>query len=273
MWYDTWLETIVGGLHTVRGHLPAIAGAILFVLVGWVLAILSRRWSRRLTERLLDRLGATSSSIGKAVESSGARGNTPGIVSGFVFWLVILIFLAAAVETLGLPVMTDLLGRIAAYGPNLLAAILIALAGLIAARLVRSATMRAAEAGGVAQARGVATAAEVVVIALVVVIVLEQLGVNGRVLELTVAVTVGSALAAVALAFGFGARTSVANLIAAHYVARLLTVGQSVVIDDIRGTVIELTPTAVVLKTKEGHVVVPAQRFQETSTVIVLDEA
>ena len=273
MWYDTWLETAMGGLGTVRGHLPTIGAAILLVLVGWGLAILSRRWSRRLTERLLDRLGATSSSIGKAVEGSGARGSTPGIVAGFVFWLVILAFLAAAVETLGLPVMTDLLGRIAAYGPNLLAAILIVLGGLIAARIVRSAAMRAAEAGGVTQARGVATAAEIVVIALVVVIALEQLGVNGRVLELTIAVTVGSALAAVALAFGLGARTSVANLIAAHYVTRLLTVGQSVEIDDNRGTVIQLTPTTVVLKTSEGRVVVPAQRFQETSTMIVLDEA
>jgi small-conductance mechanosensitive channel len=206
------------------------------------------------------------------VDSSGIRGNTPRIVGGFVFWLVLLVFLAAAVETLGLPVMTDLLGRLAAYAPNLLAAALIGLGGLIAARVVRSAAMRAAEAGGISQPRGVATAAEIVVIVLIVVIALEQLGVNGRVLELTVAVTVGSALAAVALAFGLGARASVSNLIAAHYLARTVSAGQRVSIDGITGTVIELTPTTVVLKTTQGHTVVPAQRFSESSTTILLEE-
>ena len=85
--------------------------------------------------------------------------------------------------------------------------------------------------------------------------------------------TVGSALAAVALAFGLGARASVANLIAAHYVARMVTVGQDLMIDDIRGTVIELTPTAVVLKTELGRVVVPAQRFHDTDSVTFIESS
>jgi len=271
MWYDTWLETVIGGMGTVRDHLPTIGAAVLLVFTGWVLAVLSRRWSRRLSERLLDRLGATSSSIGRAVENSETRLNTPEIVARFVFWMVLLVFLAAAVETLGLPVMTDLLGRLVAYAPNFLVAVLMILGGLIAARIVRTAALRAAEAGAIAQARGIATVAEILVIVLVVVIALEQLGVNGRVLELTVAITIGSALAAAALAFGLGARASVANLIAAHYVARTLTVGQDLMIDDIRGTVIQLTPTAVVLKTDQGRVVVPAQRFHDTGTVVLFD--
>jgi small-conductance mechanosensitive channel len=272
MWYDAWLETLMDALSTLKGSLPTIAVAVSLVLVGWALAHLSRRLGRRLSERLLDRLGASSASIEEAVESSGTRGRTQRVVAGFLFWLVFLVFLAAAVETLGLPVMTDLLGKLAAYAPNLLAAALIALAGVIVARVVRSAALRAAEAGGIAHAPGVAAAAESIVIVLVAVIALEQLGVNGRVLELTVAVTVGSALAAVALAFALGARSSVANLIAAHYLSRLVRVGQSLVIDGIRGKVLELTPTAVVVETVEGRVVVPAQRFHDTSAVILNEE-
>lgn len=271
MWYDTWLATIVEGLKTVRDHLPTIGAAVLLVFTGWLLAILCRRWSRKLSERLLHRLGGTGSSIGKAVEDSELRLNTPDIVGRFIFWMVLLVFLAAAVETLGLPVMTDLLGKLVAYAPNLLVAVLIVLGGLIAARLVRTAALSAAEAGAIAQARGIATVAEILVIVLVVVIALEQLGVNGRVLELTVAITIGSALAAAALAFGLGARASVANLIAAHYVGHTLTVGQDLQIDDIRGTVIQLTPTAVVLKTDQGRVLVPAQRFHDTEAVVLFD--
>jgi small-conductance mechanosensitive channel len=193
-------------------------------------------------------------------------------VAVFVQWLVMLVFVAAAVETVGLPVMTDLLGRLAGYAPNLLAAMLIILGGLIAARVVRSAILRAAETGGLVQARGVAVAAETIVVVLTAVVALEQLGINGRVLEMTVAVAVGSALAAVALAFGLGARSTVANLIASHYISRIFSVGQDLVIDNVKGTVIELTPTTVVLKTTGGRVVVPAQRFSDTTTVVAGEE-
>jgi small-conductance mechanosensitive channel len=104
------------------------------------------------------------------------------------------------------------------------------------------------------------------------VIALEQLGVNGRVLELTLAVTVGSTLAAAALAFGLGARASVANIIAARYVAQLYRVGQRVRIDGLEGTVAQLTPTSVVVQTDDGRAAVPASRFQEVSSVLVSEE-
>ena len=273
MSYDVWLEALSAASETVRSHLPALAAAALLVLAGWLLALVGRRWARALSERLLVRLGTSTSAIGKAVESSAARGVTPRVIAGFVYWLIFLGFLAAAVEVLGLPVMTDLLGRLAAYAPNILAAILIALGGLITARVVRSAALRALEASGIAQALGIATIAEGLVVVLASVIALEQLGVNGRVLELMVAVTVGSGLAAVALSFGLGARSLVANLVAAHFVGRLVQVGQSLSINDVEGTVIELTPTAVVVKTAKGRVVVPAQHFQESCSVIEIGRA
>jgi small-conductance mechanosensitive channel len=273
MWYETWLENLTTGLQEAGRQLPTIAVAVLLVLLGWGLAHLGRRWSRAISETLLERLGASSRSLGRAVESSGARGNTPRIVSAFVFWIVLLVFVAAAVEVVGLPRVTELIGRLATYVPNLLAASLIILGGLILARVVRAAVLRAAESGGVAQAPTIAAASEGIVIVLAAVIALEQLGISGRVLELTVTVVIGSALAAIALAFGLGARSSVANLIAAHYVTRMIRIGQTLEIEGTRGTVIELTSTAVVLETVEGRVVVPAQRFDEATTVIVDKEA
>jgi len=57
-----------------------------------------------------------------------------------------------------------------------------------------------------------------------------------------------------------------ANLIAARYVASLLQVGQEIRIDDVRGAVVELTPTSVVVETADGRATVPAARFHEATT-------
>lgn len=271
MWYSAVVETFRGIMEKARELLPAVALAALLLVLGWGFGRILARVARGFMERLLARLEG-STAVGDALQSSGARTVGPRLVGGLVFWLVLMLFAAAAVEVLGLPIMTDLLGRVVAYLPNLLAALVITLGGLVGARIVRTAVVRAAAAAGIAQAGAIASAVHAVVLVMVLVIALEQLGVNGHVLELTLAVTVGATLAAAALAFGLGARSSVANLIAARYVADLYRIGQAIRIDDVEGTVVEHTPTAVIVDTREGRVVVPAGLFHEARSVLVAEE-
>jgi small-conductance mechanosensitive channel len=268
MTYSALLDASRETLEKVREHFPAVAGAVLLLLLGWGIAWILSRVFRGLTERLLARLEG-GPAIGEIIESSDARVVAPRLVRGFVFWLVMLLFAAAAVEVLGLPIMTDLLGRVVAYLPNLLAAVVIAFGGFVAARIARAAVAKAAVAADITHAGTLANAVNALILLMALVIALEQLGVNGRVLELTLAVAVGSSLAAAALAFGLGARASVANIVAARYVAQLYRIGQEVRIDGLEGTVVQLTPTAVVVQTAEGRAVVPAARFQEASSVLL----
>ena len=111
--------------------------------------------------------------------------------------------------------------------------------------------------------------AHALVITIAAVMALEQLGLHGRVLELILAVTLGSVLAAAGLAFALGARTAVANIVAARYVTQLCQLGQEVRIDGVQGTVVEITSTAVIIESKEGRVIVPAARFHEGSPVLI----
>jgi small-conductance mechanosensitive channel len=253
-------------------HMPIITGSLILLLVGWGIARIVGGWVRRLGERGLERVAARPV-IGGSIDAGGALAAAPRLVGALVFWVVLLVFAAAAVEVVGLPVMTDLIGRIAAYLPNLVAAAVIGIAGLIGARAARAAVARAAENAGLSQAGATANAVHAVVLVIALVIAVQQLGVNGRILELTLAVTVGATLAAAALAFGLGARASVANIIGARYVSELFGIGQSVRIDDVEGTVAQLTTTAVVIDTTDGRVVVPASRFHEARWALLSKES
>ncbi len=268
MWYTPWIEVIRSSVSVAVGYLPTVAGSLLLVFVGWVLAKLFGRWARATTSRLLSRL-ESAAAIRSAFEASGAITVAPVLVGMLVFWVIFLGFSAAAVEIVGLPVVTDLIGRLAVYVPNLVAAAAMLLGGLVVAWLARTAVARTARDARIAQAAALASVVHGLIVVVAIVVALEQLGINGRVLELTIAVTVGSVLAAVALAFGFGARGSVANLIAARYAAKLFRVGQSIRIDGVEGIVVEIGSTAVILETVDGTVAVPAVRFQE-STVVLL---
>jgi hypothetical protein len=268
MWYSPLLEALRETLDRVMLHFPAVAGALLLLLIGWGVAWIFSRVVRGIAGRLLARLGR-GAIVGDAIATSGAATVAPRLVGGFAFWLVLLLFAVAAVEVLGLSIVTDLLGQMTAWAPNVFAAAVIAFGGLVGARISRAAVARACETAGIAQSAAIANAVHAVVLVMVMVIAAEQLGIRGRVLELTLAVTIGATLAGAALAFGLGARASVANIIASRYVTEICRIGQTIRIDGVEGTVAQLTPTAVLVDTADGRVVVPAGRFHETCTLLL----
>jgi len=266
MFFREWIDTV---LAAVPEHLPAIVGALLLIVIGWAAAKILSFFGRALSERVLDRL-TTGEVIASALDTSGVRAVAPRLIGSFVFWIVLALFVVAAVEILGLPILTNLFGRLAAYLPNIVAAAALIVGGLAAARLARGAALRAAGLMQLEQqAQALAGFAHALVITIAVVMALEQLGLHGRVLELILAVTLGSVLAAAGLAFALGARTAVANIVAARYVTQLCRPGQEVRIDNVQGTVVEITSTAVIIESKEGRVLVPAARFHESSPVLI----
>jgi uncharacterized protein YacL len=266
MSFREWFDAV---LAAVPEHVPAIVGALLLLVVGWVVAKLFAFLGRAMSERVLDRLTA-GKALASALDTSGMRAVAPRLVGSFVFWIVLTLFGVAAVEILGLPILTNLLGRLAAYLPNIVAAAALIVGGLAAARLARGAAARAAALMRLEQqAEALAGFAHALVITIAAVMALEQLGLHGRVLELILAVTLGSVFAAAGLAFALGARAAVANIVAARYVTQLCRPGQEVKIDDVQGTVVEFTSTAVIIESKEGRVIIPAARFHEGSPVLL----
>lgn len=264
-----WLDAVRAVPSYVVAHLPAILGALVLLAVGWAVAKLLSWLGRILTDRLLARLARTRS-LAAALDASGARAVTPGLVGAFVFWIVLIVFVVATVETIGLPILTDLFGRLAAYVPNIVAAAALIVGGLVASRLARGSVFRAATLMRLDhQAESLAGFSQGIILAVAAVMALEQLGLQGRVLELILAITVGSVLTAAGLAFALGARTAVANIVAARYVSQLVRVGQEIRLDDVRGTVAQITSTAVILETGEGKVIVPAARFHEGYAVLM----
>jgi small-conductance mechanosensitive channel len=168
--------------------------------------------------------------------------------------------------------LTDLVSKLAAYAPNLIAAAALIVGGLVAARIGRGAVAKTATLMRLEhQADTLAAFSYALIITIAMVMALEQIGIEGRVLELVLAVTLGSVLAAAGLAFALGARSAVSNIVAARYVTQLCQMGQEIEIEGIRGTVAALTATAVIIDTDKGSVIVPAARFHDSLPVLLKD--
>jgi hypothetical protein len=252
---------------TVGAFAPSLFGAAALLLVGWALAWLLQRSSTRLIRRL-DPL-IRDSQVEGLLHRIGVRRPIADSLGGLVFWMVLLFFVTAATEALGLPVLATWLAGFAYFVPRIAVAALVLLAGWLAANVVRNAVQAAANTAGVLYGPALAQIARVGIVLLAALIAINELGLDITILTMTVTVVLGAVVGGFALAFGLGARTAVSNIVGAHYLRQVARTGQTIRLGDVQGEIVAITATAVVLKHAEGRVIVPAKQFNETMSTLV----
>ena len=271
-WWDGLMEVLTESLQQIMAFLPAIILAMILLVFGFVLA----RVVSMVTTRLLQLVGfdrlLSRTAVQTLLERAGTKLKSSEILGRMGFWIIFLVFLIKASDTLGLAMVADALTGIANYIPKLGTAILVLILGLIAANFVRELITMACSSAGMAHGAMVAQAVYVAVVLLIVVTAIDALGIDTDLLNNTIVILLAGLIGGAALSFGLGSRNAVANLIAAHYLGSVVRIGMMVKVGESEGTVVAVTPISVVLETKKGRVIIPASQFSESTAVIVHSE-
>lgn len=262
--YAAWAEQLQQSglmlIGRVISYLPSLFAALALLVVGWLVARLLKALSVRLlvgADRLWHRFVTRTS-----IPSTHLRRPSSKTVGSLVFWLVMLFFLTAAADILGVKVFADWLTKVVAYLPALIAGVLILLAGIFIGNLARDLTEAAAESAGISQAEFLGRGVQMAILGIALLIGAEQIGIQVSFLTGILTVLVAAVLGGAALAFGLGARYYVSNLIAARSLRQTLEIGQRVRIQALEGVVLEITATAVRLQAEKAEHSVPAHLFE-----------
>ncbi len=265
------LELSAGSLGdlwaSLAAYLPRVLGALLTVAVGWIVALLLRLLVRQVVARIERFVHKLTGGEEAREQNVGSR-----IASAFVFWLVLLLFIAAAVEQLGLRVVGEGLAAIAIYLPAALGAVIIVLLAFLFGDFVKRGVGSAARASGLSHAELLGESAKVLLFVIAAVLALDQLRVDSTILVVLSATLLAGLIGGATLAFGLGARTTVSNILASHYVQQIYQTGQKVRVEGITGRIVEIRPTTVVIDTAEGRAAVPTKIFSESVSALVPEE-
>ncbi|OFW54376.1 MAG: hypothetical protein A2146_06295 [Actinobacteria bacterium RBG_16_67_10] len=268
MMMQAWLSGAGDLIQRIRPYLGDLLLGAGLVLAGSLLGRLLARWGRRAARAGLDRMARRST--GAAAVGAAELGETvPELVGRFAYWLVLLVFMALALDVFGVPVVRSAGERLADSLPGAVTALVIVFVGVIVASLAGGIVAASAASAGVAYAGAVGRAVQASLVILALLSGLEQIGVHGEFFVVLIWVVVGTLLGGAALAFGLGARTAVSNIVGAHYVAQMYSVGQTVRVGETEGRIVRTTSTAVVLDTPTGVVQVPARLFTEQPSVLI----
>lgn len=250
--------------------LPQLVGAIVILVVGWLVA----KAVRALTVRLVKSFDRVSNfvGLGDVVGAKNINESFVTILGNVIFWLVILFFVTAASNLIGLNMFAGWLDRLIGHLPNILSGALIILAGIVFGNLVNDATRTAASSLPSRQRILLARTAQAFTVITMIVIGVDQIGIDITVLITVFAIVIGALLGGVAFAFSLGSRTLVSNLLGARYLNKDYRVGEAIRISGLEGTILEISSIAVILETDAGKATIPAKVFSEESSLLLTRE-
>lgn len=250
--------------------------AVLILVLGFALAVVVERLSRK----LIGKAAALVASRGHGLAEQNSE-RVELMVSRTLYWIVIVLAVMAATETLGLPVVTAWLSSVASFLPRVAVAVVIAALGTLAGRATRHMITSAASSAQLPAAGRLGRLSQVAILVGTALVAIEQLGIEISLLKVTLLIVLSALLAGAALAFGLGSQHVVANILSAYYVQKLYQVGQTVRLEPaphgpsgemaaLEGRITRITETAVIVESEDGEVAVPARELTDRRSTLVL---
>ncbi len=240
---------------------PKLFMALLILVVGRIIAGFFRKLVRRVLSLAgIDRLAERLNDI-DLVQRTGVRIALSGVVGQMVFYLLMLAFVIFATDVLGIPAITDMVRDLIDYLPALFSAFVLFLLGLFLADMVRGIVQTACQSMGIPSARLIGTAVFYFLFITVAVSALSQAKINTGFIAANLTVVVGALALAFAVGYGLAARDLVANYIAGHYNRNKVQVGHDVRIAGVRGKVVHIDATSLILQTPERAIIIPMSKM------------
>ncbi len=242
---------------------PRAFTGLIVVLLGILLAKLAEKAIRTAFEKLrlddlLERVGLTD-----VLGRLGLRQPPGQVLARLVYWMLVLLFTQSAAQAVGLAVVADAIAAFFSYTPNIIAAALVLMIGMMISRFVGEAITRAAADSGVEFAPTLGRAASTLIFFVVAVMAVSQLRIDTQLVKSVVLVLLSGMAVALALTFGLGTRDITRNLVAGYYVRKLFKVGETVTVAGESGTLAGVTTLQTLIERDGGVAAVPNKVFLE----------
>ncbi|MCX5686010.1 MAG: hypothetical protein NTW09_00860, partial [Candidatus Omnitrophica bacterium] len=117
-----WLTFVVvdpvkAMLIRVWGYVPAIAGAIVILIIGWLAAKLIEAVVVRVLKALRLDVASDKAGLTNVLARGEIKLTISEVIGAVIYWIVILVVIATALGALNLTVAADLVARLIEYVP------------------------------------------------------------------------------------------------------------------------------------------------------------
>jgi hypothetical protein len=218
MLIQTWADVLTQSFYNlgsgIISFIPNVVVAIIIFLIGWLIGeALGKIVDQIIKSVKLDQ-GLKTTGFNEAVERAGFTLDSGAFLGGLVKWFVIVVFLVAALQVLGLTQVNAFLQTVVlSYLPRVIVAALMLLVGAVVAEVARDVVAGAAKAAGIHGAGFAGSVAKWAVWIFTILAALAQLQVATAFVQTLFTGIVIAVSLAIGLSFGLGGQDAAARYI------------------------------------------------------------
>ena len=201
----TTADSVKAMLLRVYDALLRVGGALLILLVGWLIAKVVKAAVVKALKALPVDEFARQIKLADFLKKGEVKYQLSELIGMTAYWVVLLAFLLAVLDILGMSAAAGLLQRILGYVPNVLAGVIVLFLGLFFGSVVNGVVQTAAANAGIAQAKGLGSIAQVTVIIFSFAVALEKF-LNSMIIQTAFNTVIMAVAFGAALAFGLGCK-------------------------------------------------------------------
>lgn len=204
--FGIYLEPARAILLQIGAFLPRLLIAVVVVIIGWLLAKAARFALVKALRAVNFHVLTERAGLDAFLRQGGSQHDTTAVFGFLVYWMVILAALLVAFNGLGLTYISDLLGRVVWFVPNVFVALLVLAFGSYFARFIGDTVTTYLRNVKLQDADLLGKAAQYAVMVFVILVALDQVNVGGDIVRESFLLILAGVVFALALAFGLGGR-------------------------------------------------------------------
>ncbi|MDQ5893116.1 MAG: hypothetical protein QG640_127 [Patescibacteria group bacterium] len=213
-WGEVFTQSLQGIWLGIASFVPTLVIAVIIFAIGWVLAALIEKLVEGLFKTFKVDAALKSAGFEDVVERSGYKLNSGRFIGSLVKWFVVVVFLIASFDILGLSQVNSFLKDVVlSYLPQVIVAVLVLMVAVMIADAVQKIVIASARAAHVKSASLLGAIAKWAIWIFAILTALFHLGIApGLIQTLFMGIVVAAAIA-VGLAFGLGGKEVAAKML------------------------------------------------------------
>lgn len=209
-WYAVTVNALFDLWGSFLNFIPELVGALLVFTIGWLISAGFGKLIADILKRLRFNQIFERGNWKSALDKAEIKVDPAGFIGSIVKWVLVIVFLAAAVEILGLDQFAIFLQSVLAYLPNVIVAALIFAVAVIIADIVEKVMRATVESAQFAHGGVVGAVVKWSIWVFAIIAMLTQLGVATALLQTLFTGFVALFVIAGGIAFGLGGKDTAA---------------------------------------------------------------
>jgi small-conductance mechanosensitive channel len=248
--------------------LPRFIAATVVTIIGMVIAkSVAKILGKILALSGIDKIAEMLNEM-DFVQSMNIKIQLSGIIAKVIYYMLLLIFIIAATDILGMPAISKLVSDIINYFPLIISASIVLMLGVLLADFIKAIVQTTCKSLGIPSGNIIANIVFYFIFINAVIVALSQANIDTGFIKNNLTVLLGAIAGAFALGYGLASKDLMSSILASFYHKDRFDLGDVITIEGVTGEIIEIDNASITLQTDGKRVVFPSSKLHSEKVEI-----